>query len=200
MPMRTAIVLAGRHDITDKMYRPIVDEFKTQGWDKVIYYGPDWDAKSVEKLISDFLKKVPDDAQPLTLLGFSLGAMIALIAAEKLKIENLILCSPSGYFQEYDTLLTDDDRAWADKELTDFRNYSAVQVIRNVYPAHGVLLAGESGLKQWPDFKKWVEDLKSNSGWKYIELAKTGHEIESFTYQAAIRKVIHDIASNAHSF
>lgn len=68
--MKTAIILAGKHDITDAMYKPIESEFKAQGWERVIFYEPDWSVKSVRKLVADFWEKVPADAQSLTLLGF----------------------------------------------------------------------------------------------------------------------------------
>ncbi len=197
--MKTAIVLTGRHDITDDMYLPIIKELKAQGWERVIFYEPDWSVRSVRRLVSDFMEKVPDDAQPLTLLGFSLGAMIALIASGKLDVENLILCSPSGYFSEYDKILTDEDRTWAEKELTDFRSFSAAQTIHNARVMRGILLAGEDELKAWPDFRQWINDLKQQTGWRYIKIPNTGHEIGAPTYQAQIQNIINRLASSVLS-
>ena len=191
--MKTAIVLAGRHDITDKMYKPILNEFKAQGWEKVIFYEPDWSVKSVQKLVSDFLEKIPDHTQPLTLMGFSLGAMIALIASGKLSVKNLILCSPSGYFLEYDRILTNEDKVWANTELADFREFSAVQVIRKARVGRSVILAGENELQEWPDFKQWIEDLKRLTDWRYVQIPNVGHKIEDSGYQTEIRKIIHQL-------
>jgi hypothetical protein len=56
--------------------------------------------------VSDFIATFPEDNQLLAFLGFSLGAMIALIATTRIAVDNLILCSPSGYFAEYDIALT----------------------------------------------------------------------------------------------
>jgi len=188
--MKTAIVLAGRHEVTKDRYQPIVKEFQENGWDNVIFYEPKWRTASVEQLVSDFIASLPEDNEPLTLFGFSLGAMIALITAGRVTVENLILCSPSGYFAEYDIALTEDDRAWANENLRDFRNFSATNTISNAKVTRGVILAGQTELMQWPDFKQWVDDLKSYTGWQYIELPETGHEIEAPAYQKAIRKVI----------
>jgi pimeloyl-ACP methyl ester carboxylesterase len=190
--MKTAVILAGRHTITDAMYQPIVSEFKACGWEQVHFYEPDWSVTNVVKLVDDFLAKLPQNSAPLTVLGFSLGAMIALIAANKISVENLILCSPSGYFAEYSQLLTNEDREWANKNLEDFRDFSASTIIDRAKVHHGVVLAGEVELREWPGFRQWIADLKSQTAWQYIELPGTGHEIEAPMYQQAIKKVIND--------
>lgn len=125
--------------------------------------------------------------------------MIALIASEKRNVESLILCSPSGYFLEYDKILTDDDRVWADTELADFRDFSAAQTIQNARVEQGVLLAGENELEHWPDFKQWVKDLRHQTGWQYIQISNTGREIEAAAYRAEIRQVVHELARSASS-
>ncbi len=192
--MKTAIVLAGRHEITKDRYRPIVKEFQENGWENVIFYEPNWQTNSVEGLVSDFVASLPEDNEPLTLLGFSLGAMIALITTTKIAVDNLILCSPSGYFTEYDAMLTRDDRVWANENLKDFRDFSAAETLNSANIFRGVIVAGKTELEQWPDFRQWVNDLKSQTGWQYIELPGTGHEIEASIYQESIKKIIHTIA------
>jgi pimeloyl-ACP methyl ester carboxylesterase len=192
--MKTAIVLAGRHEVTKDQYQPIVKEFQENGWENVIFYEPNWQTNSVERLVSDFIAGLPEGKEPLTLLGFSLGAMIALISASRITVENLILCSPSGYFSEYDVALTEDDRVWANENLKDFQNFSATNVASNAKVSRGVIIAGQTELEQWPDFSQWINDLKSQTNWKYIELPETGHEIEAPAYQETIKKIIHTIA------
>lgn len=192
--MKIAIVLAGRHEITKDQYQPIVNEFQANGWERVIFYEPNWQTNNVESLVSNFIASLPEDNQPLTLLGFSLGAMIALIATTRTAVDNLILCSPSGYFAEYDKLLTHDDKAWANENLKDFRGFFATKTITNAKVSRGVIIAGQAELEQWPDFRQWVSDLKSQTGWKYIEIPGAGHEIEALAYQDSIKKIIHTIA------
>jgi pimeloyl-ACP methyl ester carboxylesterase len=192
--MKTAVVLVGRHEVTKDRYEPVVKALQDNGWENVIFYEPDWQINSVERLVSDFIASLPEGKEPLTLLGFSLGAMIALIGASRITVENLILCSPSGYFAEYDVTLTEDDRAWANENLKDFRNFSATSVINKTKVRRGIIIAGQTELEQWPDFKQWINDLKSQTNWKYIELPETGHEIEAPAYQETIKKIIHTIA------
>lgn len=188
--MKTALILTGKHNVTDEKYQGIIKAFEDSGWDKVILYEPNWDKHTVKELVDDFTNFVPVDSQPLTLLGFSLGAMIALIASGTLDVDNLLLCSPSGYFREYEPLLTADDLNFARKHLNDFKSYSAVDMINKTKAKRGHIIAGEKELAEWPDFKKWVDDLKLQTGWDYTELADVGHEIEAVGYQEAITSLL----------
>jgi pimeloyl-ACP methyl ester carboxylesterase len=194
--MKTAIILTGNHDVTDERYQGIVSAFADAGWDKAILYEPDWQRYTVKELVDDFLGFVPEDSQPLTLVGFSLGAMIALIASDTLDVDNLALCSPSGYFKEYAPLLTSDDLDYARKDLSDFESYSATEVINKSKAKDGCIIAGENELAEWPDFKKWVDDLKLQTGWDYTELPGVGHEIEAPAYQEAIKGLVVNLGQN----
>jgi pimeloyl-ACP methyl ester carboxylesterase len=188
--MKTALILTGKHEITDERYQGIVKAFKDAGWNQAILYEPDWRRHTVKELIDDFLSFIPTDSEPLTLLGFSLGAMIALIASDTLDVDNLALCSPSGYFKEYAPLLTGDDLDYARKDLSDFESYSAIEAISKSKAKRGNIIAGENELAEWPDFKKWVSDLRFQTGWDYTELSGVSHEIEAPGYQEAIKSMI----------
>jgi len=191
--MKTAIVLAGRHEVTEERYQPIIDEFKNAGWPNVLLHRPDWQKLSIEELVAEFTRSLTASNAPLTLLGFSLGAMIALIASSKIGVENIVLCSPSGYFLEYDSLLSVDDRKWAEKKLGDYKTFSAKEIIAGTTAKNGFIIAGETELRA-PDFKHWLDDLKSSTQWSYTELPNTGHEIEAPNYQNAIKTVIYTLA------
>jgi hypothetical protein len=184
--MKTAIILAGKHEVTNERYQDIVKAFKESGWDQVILYEPDWQQRTVKGLVDNFLSSFPVEDSSLTLLGFSLGAMIALIASDTLDIENLVLCSPSGYFREYVPLLPADDLIYARTELGDFEEYSSVEVVNKSKAKNGYIIAGENELTEWPDFKKWIGDFRAQTAWKYIEIPDVGHEIEAPAYQGAI--------------
>lgn len=189
---KTALILTGKHEVTDERYQSIVEAFKSAGWDRVILYEPDWQQHTVKGLVNDFLGSVSADCQPLTLLGFSLGAMIALIASNTLDVENLALCSPSGYFKEYIPFLTPDDLNYAHSELGGFDECSSVETINKSKAKNGCIIAGENELTEWPDFRKWVDDLKSQTGWNCTELPGVRHEVEAPAYQEAIKSMILD--------
>jgi hypothetical protein len=191
--MKTAIILVGRHEVTNKRYQGLVAMFLESGWERVLLYEPDWRQVTIKKLVTDFLQFVPENSQPLTLLGFSLGAMIAFVASAGLKIDNLILCSPSGYFKEYANLLSTDDLAWARGHLKDFENYSATELVSKSQVKNGHIIAGQIELEEWSDFEQWVTDLRAKSGWTFSELPNVGHEIESPNYQDAIKALINKL-------
>lgn len=191
--MKAAVVLAGNHETTENRYEAVLREFRSNGWENVMLYGPNWQATTIKQLVNDFIERLPTNREPLTLLGFSLGAMIALIAASRITVDNLVLCSPSGYFVEYDSLLSKDDRGWANRSLKDFRDFSATDVLSSTRAARGIIIAGQTELEDWPDFRKWITDLKSWTNWQYIEVPNTGHEIEASRYQDTIKKTIKTI-------
>jgi pimeloyl-ACP methyl ester carboxylesterase len=191
--MKTAIVLTGRHEVTDDRYKNIVSAFRDAGRGRTELYSPNWKRTTVGGLVNDFLQIVPKDDQPLSMLGFSLGAMIALIASTSLEVENLILCSPSGYFKEYMPLLTQEDLVWARQYLSDFEAYTARTVIESTNVRHGFIIAGEKELAKWHDFKQWVDDLKQQTGWRYVKLANVDHEIEDVNYQRNIQLLIESL-------
>jgi len=191
--MKTAIILPGWREEPTTHYNAIAKSFTDNGWEQVLIHQLDWEHSSMEQLTDDFLAAVPADSTPLTLLGFSLGAMTALIASSKLDVEHLLLCSPSGYFQEYTPLFTAEDLSWTAKHLGDYERYSAQEVIKRAKVAHGYVLAGEKELAQWPDFRQWIGDLKRQTNWQYYEIPGVGHDIEHTLYQAKIHETIRSI-------
>lgn len=192
--MKSAIVITGRHEATAERYQGIINYLLSSGWQDPVLYQPDWSRRSISDLVDDFLKITDvSDPRPLTVIGFSLGGMIALIASNMQPIESLILCSPSGYFKEYARLLTSDDLVWAQKHLQDFKDYSAHTVIDESNVKHGFVIAGENELAEWRDFKVWINDLRSQTRWTYREVAGVGHEIEAAGYQSRIKQIVQEI-------
>lgn len=188
--MRTSIIISGNHEFTNARYKSIGTYFEDADF-RVKFHTPDFGLNTIEKLVEEFLENVsPDDKQELTLLGFSMGAMITLVASSKIAVENLILCSPSGYFREYAPLLADDDMAWAKEHLSDFRQWSAKETIKQAKVGHGYIAAGEKELAEWVDFGQWTNDLHEQTGWPLTIVPGTGHEIEAPQYQAAIKTIV----------
>lgn len=197
--MKIAIILAGRHDVTDARYGDLVDEFQKLKWDQTVLYEPNWEKQTIAALVDEFLVTIPKNAQEITLVGFSLGALIALVASGKIQINTLILCSPSGYFNEYKELLSLDDLEWARTYLRDFEQYAVNEVIASSTTKRGFIFAGENELREWNDFRQWISDLSRRTGWKYTEIPRTGHEIEAPAYQAAVQALIRNLRENAKS-
>jgi len=187
--MKTSIVISGRHDPTDARYKDIRHSFEKAGY-QVVFHVPNWQLHSIEELVEELLQKIPNDKNPLTLFGFSLGAMIALVASTKRGVDNLILCSPSGYFKEYASKLTEEDMSWAHEHVKDFKNWSAQQTIHEAKVKHGYIVAGENELREWEDFKQWVDDLHAQTRWPLKVVPNVAHEIEALTYQESVKAIV----------
>lgn len=188
--MKTAVILTGRHEPTKERYEPIAQAFRQAGWEQVVTFTPNWNRRNIQAFVAECLQKIPNDNQPLTLFGFSMGAMLALILSSKIATENLVLCSPSGYFKEYEPLLLAEDRKWAEEYLADFRNWSAKDSISKANVKKGCILAGEKELDEWPDFKQWINDLRTQTQWPLSVIPAMRHEIEAENYQKQITDVI----------
>jgi pimeloyl-ACP methyl ester carboxylesterase len=194
--MKVAIILTGHHEATPERYDAISDMFRSCGWDKVEIFESDWTQNTVQDLVDNFLlfmKKFQDNDN-ITLLGFSLGGMVWLLASNKIILDHLILCSPSGYFKELVPYLKKEDSEWADINISDFRNISAVNVIKNSRTKAGFVIAGGAEIAKWYDLKRWINIIRKSTNWEYIELRDIGHEIESNAYQNAIKEVILKLA------
>jgi len=191
--MKTVLVLPGwHHDPAEKRYTNIVEFFHAAGFD-VRTHNPDWDKRNTSDWVNDLLADLPDDKSQLTLFGFSMGAMISLLAATHIPVENLILCSPSGYFREYTLLLGDEDAKWAQDNIKDFEELSVSSIFKQIKVQNGYILAGDREFKQWPDFEQWIGDLKMQTNWPLTTIPDTGHEIEATGYQYAVANLIQQL-------
>lgn len=104
----TFIIPGFRHKPSSKAYQQIAKMLKEQGHIPVPITIP-WKQSTIsentEYFIHEFkrklmLKSKMADRRKTYILGFSFGAMIALIASTKLRVSGLILCSLSPYFKE----------------------------------------------------------------------------------------------------
>jgi esterase/lipase len=85
---------------TDKAYKEIAKFLKNEGYYPIPVTIP-WRKSTISQNTNYFLKKyIKIKANKKYVLGFSYGAMIALIASTKVSVSGLILCSLSPYFKE----------------------------------------------------------------------------------------------------
>jgi pimeloyl-ACP methyl ester carboxylesterase len=188
--MMTAIILPGwEHNVEDEGYTNIADMFRENDFE-VLFYSPDWQEHDYQAWIAGLVKLTKDSQGPLTVLGFSMGAMTAFMASSDIDLENLILCSPSGYFSEYALLLSNEEKKWAEINVPDYDKLSAKKIVESCRVAHGYILAGRKELSDWPDFDKWTTDLQQMTNWVFIKIDDAGHEIEDLNYQNAIAQLV----------
>lgn len=101
MKTKTVFIIPGyKHQPKNKAYRQIAKILKSQGYLPIPVKIP-WKKSTISENTEFFLKKYKEiNSKKKYIIGFSFGAMIAFIAATKVKVEGLILCSLSPYFKE----------------------------------------------------------------------------------------------------
>jgi len=151
-----------------------------------------WKNRTVTQNAEEFLnyfnsKKVKNSY----VLGFSYGAVIALVTANITDPKKLILCSLSPDFKEDTKTMPDWIRKYLGvRRFTDNSTRSAVILAKSL-KAETLILYGEREGINYPQLKKRCEEtarLAENS--KLIVVKDAPHDISFTAYQQAIKKVI----------
>ena len=191
--MKIAVIIPGwEHNPDEIRYTNIINLFQESGF-VARSYNPDWSTHDPKDWVDGLVNSLKKNDGPITLLGFSMGAMTALLASSEIAVDTLILCSPSGYFKEYAQLLTPNDLAWGRENIIGFEQLSAVNSIKHAQVKKGHLLAGSSELDDWGDFKQWMGDLQLQTNWQLDIVPDTAHAIEAPNYQQALATLIHKL-------
>jgi len=100
-PKKTIFVIPGyRHVPTNKAYLALSEILKSEGYEPILVEIP-WKKTTISENTAHFIKTYNKiKTRKKYILGFSYGAMIAFLAATKISVDTLILCSLSPYFQE----------------------------------------------------------------------------------------------------
>src|SRR5258705_10826410 len=100
-PKKVVFIVPGyRHSPTSKAYLAIAQQFRTAGYEPIVVAIP-WKKATISENTEYFLKTYNKiKTKKKYILGFSFGAMIALIASTKVEVDGLMLCSLSPYFRE----------------------------------------------------------------------------------------------------
>lgn len=94
------IIPGYRHVPTQKAYQAIAAMLNQEGYDPILVTIP-WNKTTISENTEHFLRSYRKiRTKKKYILGFSFGAMIAFLAATKVAVEGVILCSLSPYFQE----------------------------------------------------------------------------------------------------
>ncbi len=94
------IIPGFKHRPTNRAYKEIAKILKNEGYHPILITIP-WKQATISENAEYFLKEYKKiRAKKKYILGFSFGAMIAFIAATKVRTSGVILCSLSPYFKE----------------------------------------------------------------------------------------------------
>ncbi len=81
-------------------YKAVIKACRLFGYE-VIEFNPCWDRSVASDWILDFERSLQKNKSAKTsIIGFSFGAYVAVLSAQKFKFEKLVLCSLSPYFAD----------------------------------------------------------------------------------------------------
>lgn len=99
--MLNLYIIPGFRESTDeKPYQKIAKVAQNKGY-RVIFHNPQWTRRTIKDWLDELdgvIKK--HGANDSMILGFSMGAYIAVLSAQRNSFTKLILCSLSPYFKE----------------------------------------------------------------------------------------------------
>lgn len=182
---KTALLIPGfKRQFTSPSYVAARQLIKACGY-KTIAVPVVWNNRVLSQQASDvwkFAKKYP---QPDLLLGFSLGAMLALITEPDIQPKQLFLCSLSPYWQEDVKSLK---KSWL--RVIGKRRMADFSTLNNRYFAERVrakttLFVGE---RETPRLVKRVHQTNSHiAGSTLVTIPRCEHKISSPEYLAALQ-------------
>lgn len=191
MPKRFFIIPGFTHKPTDLAYRRLASFLRSKGF-QVVVVKIDWKHRVMSDYVEQFKtlysKYEPGENQ---ILGFSFGAVIALISAAELKPRRLFLCSLSPCFKEDLKFVSNNDaKIIGKRRINDFKNYSAIEYAKHVKVPTTVFCGG-SEAKRYPALirrcKQTVNVMKNAH---LVMATDAPHDIAYPTYDEAIKKSI----------
>jgi esterase/lipase len=194
MRKKTIFIIPGfRHTPQQKAYKTIAGMLKKEGYYPIVV-SVSWKNTTISQNTTSFVKRYKKvRRKEKYILGFSFGAMIALLASTKVKTHGLILCSLSPYFKE-------DKIVWSPtigtKRYKDFSQLYATRLARSVKTGKTLFLYGAKEAK--PLINR-VNDTYASipSTKKYLlPIHKTDHDIASSDYLNTIHHATHYLTTN----
>lgn len=193
-PQKLVFLIPGfRHKITQNGYRSLRTKLKAEGYTVVPVAIP-WKQSTILENTDFFLKKYKEKLEKFAassknayLLGFSYGALIAFLAATKLPVKGLILCSLSPYFKEdLPKKLFAGATVLQEKRFKTFSQLSVAKLTKKIKTKNVCMLYGE---KESARLIKRSQSTFSSllSPNKYLfSIQKTDHAISDKKYINAI--------------
>ena len=182
-----------------KEYVKLAEVFRKNGFKpKVVRIN--WYRRKMEDYVEQFMNQYQSSPEEeVTILGFSLGANVALLVSPMVKPKNIVFCSLSPYFKEDQTDMKDIKYKWHEKPLMlltevlvspalkSMKKYSfndlSVKINSQVF-----ILAGK---KEIPGLIERAKDAhKRIPKSKLLLIENTGHDIGSAEYREALKEVI----------
>jgi dienelactone hydrolase len=187
---KTAYIIPGHLEspLRQRGYKKIGKLFEAKGIDPV-YIEINWRKENPSRFkthLEDFFQQYRRKDGEVYLLGFSYGAVIAFLAAKKVKPKALILCSISPYFKEDLTVLRPAWRKWWEENYIE-SDYS-FDAIASSINCQTYLLLGSKEPKEVFVRVYVAEKLLQKS--KVIQIQGAGHKIGQSEYIETLMELI----------
>lgn len=183
----TLFIIPGfREKISHKQYVGLRNAFPKKDFD-VVLVPIVWDRRVMTDWIDQFSECYESHrGKKNIVLGFSYGAMIALLTAKTLRPDRLILCSLSPYFAEDLPKIPMWWKRFIGKRRTeDFSRYSMKKAVKGISITTTVFIGGGEQ-KKFPQLKRrCVEGAKELSA-SLIVVPNVLHDIGDPRYRVAI--------------
>lgn len=182
MPKTLFIIPGFTHSVHQKEYKKVAAIFKRRGY-TVIGFNPSWKRSTVSQQLDAFLSflKRKKPLHEFSILGFSFGAVIALLAAQTIKPKELFLCSLSPYFSED---IKDIPPRWkkfiGKRRLADFQTMNCKTISKKISSKTHLFVEG----KEYKDGKE---------GPTVLRRAKAVHKVIPESTLTIIPNTDHDI-------
>lgn len=186
------IIPGFRQSPTSRAYKELAKVLKADGYSPIMVK-ISWKNSTISQNSTYFLKKFErTSARKKYILGFSYGAMIALISATKVKSSGVILCSLSPYFKEDISKTNKAVSTLMAQRYKDFSKLHCGTLARQLKTKQIVMLYGTEESK--PLIRRATRAFSQIvSHKKYlIPVLKTEHDIGSKRYLSTI-----DLAARA---
>ncbi len=172
-------------------FRWLVRHLESKGF-RVVKYDPQWIRRTNSDVAKDFLGFYEKHKTAKNFaLGFSYGAVVALLTANLAGLDKLYLCSLSPDFKE-DTKQMDKRmrKEIGVRRLKDTESRSA-KALAKALKMPAVIFYGEKEGQKYPELKKRAEEtVKLAKKAKLVVIPDAPHKIDFPAYQSAIKKFI----------
>lgn len=182
------IVPGFKEKITNKKYISLKNFLTTKGFE-VVMVSVTWERKTISenaKEFQEFYNKKKGEENYI--LGFSFGAMITFISAQKLQPKKIFLCSLSPYFKED----LKNEKPWildyiGTRRTADFLLMSGKTIAKDLTIPTTVFYGEEEG-RRYPKLKKRCEETASLVNKVKLVIVKNAPHDTSFPeYAKAIK-------------
>lgn len=189
--MHTVFVIPGfTHTGKEAAYKKVAVLLRKKGYTPIIFH-PTWKRKTVTDVAVEFLntykKKLAEEH--ISLLGFSFGAIAALLIAEKIQPSSLFLCSVSPYLDE-DTIPEQWKKIVGKRRIDDFASLSCKHICARI-AARTYILVGEKEAAAFPTVLTRAARINKQIKNSHLTIVQnTIHDIGQKEYLEAINALI----------